>query len=64
MRFWKRYESLSPARFHCKFRDEAGRYPLVVTPAGFESSSMKKPGSTTLRSKVGRTQCGPERSEG
>lgn len=61
MHFWKRYESLSPARFHREFLDVARRYQPAVTRAGFEPENMRKPGSTTLRSKVGRTQYGPER---
>jgi len=64
MHLGKRYESLSPAKFHLESLDEARCHPLAVTPAGFEPSNMKKPGSTDLQSKSGRTKCGPERSEG
>ena len=34
--FGSRYESLSPARIQRASLDEARRYPLAVTPAGFK----------------------------
>ena len=52
------------ARFHRESLDEARRYPLAVTPAGFEPSNMKQVGFDRFAEQIWTHEVRPRAERG